>query len=114
MELKFSPSALTQLECIVGTLSNTSGFVLGREIGKIKIIEDLFPIHFDETNVDVLYPKIYSKMGDRLLGVFFNNSETFETPWFIEDVIIKIKFPQPEFFVYDAEKKYIPLQNIAV
>jgi len=114
MKIKFTPSARTQLELVIGTLSNETGFIFGREIGKIRIVEELFPINFDHTNVDMLYAKIYSKVGDRLMGVFFNNSDTFESDWFIEDVIIKVKYPQPEFYFYDLEKKYVPLPDISI
>jgi hypothetical protein len=114
MKIKFTPSARTQLELVIGTLSNDTGFIIGQEFGKIRLVEEMFPINFDESSVDSLYAKMYRKVGDRLMGVFFNNSEPFLSDWFIEDIIIKIKYPQPEFYFYEAEGKYILLSDITI
>jgi hypothetical protein len=112
MKITFTPAALRQLELVIGTLSNNTGFLIGSEIGKFKIIEELFPLNFDESSIDTIYSKMYSKVGDRLLGVFFNNNEPFFSDWFIEDIIINIKYPQPEFYFYDADRKLIPLTDV--
>jgi hypothetical protein len=114
MNIKFTPSARTQLELVIGTLSNDTGFIIGQEFGKIRLIEELFPINFDESSVDMLYAKMYSKHGDRLMGVFFNNSEPFLNDWFIEDIIIKIKYPQPEFYFYETPGQYVRLPGITI
>lgn len=114
MNIKFTPEAVTQLELVIGTLSNETGFLVGQNMGKIRVIESLFPINFDKRSVDVLYAKMYSKMGERLMGVFFNNSEPFDSDWFIEDIIIRIKYPHPEFYFYDIENKYNLLNDVEI
>ncbi len=114
MKIKFTPDALTRLELVIGMLSNDTGFLIGEEFGKIKLIEELFPINFDKDTIDMLYARMYSKVGDKLLGVFFNNSEPFLSDWFIEDIIIKIKYPQPEFYFYDADEKFVLLPDVTV
>lgn len=113
MKVRFTPRARTQLELVVGTMANETGFVTGHEIGKFKIIENVFPVNFTEESIDDIYSKMYSKIGDRLLGVFFNNREPFENDWFIEDVVIKIKYPQTRFFYYEAmdEPRFVPLED---
>ena len=111
---RLTPAALTRLELIIGTLSNETGFIIGQDIGKYKIIEDLFPINFDENSADMVYSKVYSKIGDKLLGVFFNNREPFPCDWFIEDIVINIKYPQPEFYFYHADEKYISLPEVTI
>lgn len=114
MKISFTPDALTQLELVIGTLSNDTGFLIGQDMGKIKIIQNLFPINFNENTIDMLYSKIYSKMNHRLMGVFFNNIEPFCSDWFIQDIVINIKYPQPRFYLYDIDKKYIHLPDITV
>lgn len=114
MNIKFTPEALTQLELVIGTLSNETGFLVGQNMGKIRVVESLFPINFDRGNLNMLYAKMYSKLGDRLMGVFFNNSEPFESDWFIEDIIIRIKYPQPEFYFYDIDNRYMLLTDVEI
>ncbi len=114
MKISFTPNALTQLELVIGTLSNDTGFLIGHDMGKIRIIENLFPINFDQQSIDVLYSKIFSKFSHKLLGVFFNNIEPFDSDWFIQDIMINIKYPQPRFYIYDIEKGYIPLADVII
>lgn len=111
---KFTPGTLTRLELIIGTLANETGFIIGQDIGKYKVIEDLFPLNFDENTIDMVYARVLSKVGDKLMGVFFNNREPFDSDWFIEDIIINIKYPQPEFYFYDVDKKYIRLPDVRI
>ena len=114
MKISFTPNALTQLELVIGTLSNDTGFLIGQDMGKIKIIENLFPINFDENSIDMMYSKIYSKVSHRLMGVFFNNIEPFNSDWFIQDIVINIKYPQPRFYIYDINEEYIPLSDVII
>jgi hypothetical protein len=109
-----TPAALTQLELISDTPANETGFIVGQDIGKYTLIEELFPIDFDESTIDRVYAAVYGKIGAKLLGVFFKNREPFYSDWFIEDIIIKIKYPQPEFYVYDVDKKYLRLPEVRV
>jgi len=114
VKVNLTPAALTQLELIIGTFANETGFIIGQDIGKYKVIEGLFPINFYEGTIDTVYPWVYSKINDKLMGVFFNNREPFSSDWFIEDIIIKIKYPQPEFYFYDVDKKYIRLPEVKI
>ncbi|NIM11024.1 MAG: hypothetical protein GTO45_03480 [Candidatus Aminicenantes bacterium] len=109
MKIKLTPAALMQMELVAGIHSNETGFIIGQRIGKHTIIENLFPVNFDENTIDDVYARIYNKLGDKLLGVFFNNKEPFFSDWFIEDMVIRIKSPQPEFYLYDADNQYIRL-----
>jgi hypothetical protein len=112
MKIKLTPAALTQMELVAGIHSHETGFILGQRIGKHTIIENLFPVNFDENTIDDVYAGIYDKYGDKLLGVFFNNKEPFLSDWFIEDMVIRIKSPQPEFYLYDANNRYIRLPDV--
>ena len=112
MKIKLIPTAAALLELIGDTRTNKTGFVIGQEIGKFRIIENLLPVNFDETTINEVYAKAYNKLGDKLIGVFFNHNETFDSDWFIENIIIKIKKPQPEFYLYDVNKKYTRLLEI--
>jgi hypothetical protein len=114
MNIKFTPPALAQLQLVMDALTDETGFLTGQSMGKIRIIESIFPARFDEKSIDELYAGIYRKMGDQLMGVFFNRREPFESDWFIEDIIIKIKDPQPEFYFYDVDHRYIPLPDVVL
>ncbi|UCH93707.1 MAG: hypothetical protein JSV88_26040 [Candidatus Aminicenantes bacterium] len=111
MKIRLTPTAMTQLELIADTMTNETGFIIGQDIGKFRIIENLLPINFNETTIDEVYAKTYSKIGDKLIGVFFNNCEPFLNDWFIENIIIKIKSAQPGFYLYDVNKKLIQLSD---
>ncbi|MCP4146711.1 MAG: hypothetical protein GY757_03080 [bacterium] len=92
MKINLSPEALLQLSVIsedcAGIVHN--GFILGSVMGKQIIIQQFFPINFNETTIDKIYPGLFDKMGERVLGVFFNNRPPFVNEWFNEDLILKI------------------------
>jgi hypothetical protein len=112
MKVRLTPTAAALLELIGETMTNKTGFVIGQDIGKFRIIEYLLPVNFDEISINEIYAKAYNKIGNKLVGVFFNHCETFDSDWFIENIIIKIKEPQPEFYLYDVNKKYTRLSEI--
>jgi hypothetical protein len=114
MKIKLTPAALTQMELMADIHSNETGFIIGQRIGKHTIIENLFPVNFDENTIDDVYARIYNKLGDKLLGVFFNKKEPFLSDWFIEDMVIQIKSPQPEFYLYNTDKRYIRLPEVKI
>jgi hypothetical protein len=111
MKIKVTQAARTQLALIADMLSTQTGFIMGQDIGKFRVIENLFPANFNETTIDEVYAKVYSKFGDKLTGVFFNNTEPFASDWFIGDTVIIIKYAQPEFFLFDADRKYVRLPD---
>lgn len=111
MKIRLTPTAAAQLE-LMGDMTNKTGFVMGQDIGKFRIIENLLPVNFDETTIDEVYAKTYNKIGDKLIGVFFNHCEPFFSDWFIENIIVKIKYPRPEFYLYDVKQKYTRLPDI--
>jgi len=112
MKIRLTPTAAVQIELLGDTMTNETGFVFGQDIGKFRIIENLLPVNFDETTIDEIYTKAYKKIGDKLIGVFFNHCDTFASDWFIENIIIKIKEPQPEFYLYDVNQKFTRLPDI--
>ncbi len=114
MKIRLIPTAAAQLELLGDTMTNETGFVIGQDIGKFRIIENLFPVNFDETTIDEIYTKAYKKIGDKLMGVFFNHCDAFANDWFIENIIIKIKEPQPEFYLYDVDQKFTRLSDIKI
>ena len=114
MKIRLTPTAAAQLELIGETMTNKTGFILGQDIGKFRIIENLLPVNFDETNIDEVYARVLNKIGDKLIGVFFNHCEAFASDWFIENTIIKIKEPQPEFYLCDVNNKYTRLPEITI
>jgi len=111
MKIDLTPAASRQAELIADMAVIETGFLMGSVLGKHIIVEQLFPVNFNEENIDEVYGKMIGKMGEKLLGVFFNNREPFPSDWFLEDVIIKINPPQrgPEFYVYDIEKNFVSL-----
>lgn len=115
MKINWTPFAYTQLELIdrIGTV--TSGFIIGRDIGKFKVIESLLPVNFDENSIGTVYKNIYERVGDQLLGVFLKDPLTLSIPcveWFIEDIVMKITFPEPEFYYCSVDKNLQPLKVI--
>ena len=111
MEINFTPEAKQQLDVMRDMDTVKNGFVMGRIIGKHYIIENFFPANFNEKNIQNVYHKIFTKMGEQLMGVFFNNREPFLSDWFLEDIIIKINSQnqQAEFYLYDSEKNFVSL-----
>ncbi len=109
MKISLTPNASTILELIAGSLTHETGFITGRDIGHFRIVENLIPINFNESAIDEVYSKAYRRLGDKLLGVFFNNRETFSSDWFIENIILKIKSSQPEFYLYGVDHKIHPV-----
>lgn len=114
MKIRLTPTAAAQLDLIGDTMTNETGFVIGQDIGKFRIIESLLPVNFGETTIDDVYAKAYEKIGDKLIGVFFNHCETFASDWFIENIIIKIKEPQPEFYLYNVNQRFTRLPDITI
>lgn len=115
MKINWTPFAYTQLELInrIGTV--TSGFIVGQDIGKFKTIENLLPVNFDENTIDAVYSSIYERIGDKLLGVFIKDPLLLPThcaDWFIEDIVMKIAFPNPEFYLFSLDKALHPLRII--
>lgn len=106
MKIDLTPAATRQTELIADMTVIETGFLIGGGIGKHIIVEQLFPVNFNEENISDIYGKMLEKMGIKLLGVFFNNIEPFHNDWFLEDVIIKINpLPShlpPEFFIMEA------------
>lgn len=112
MKIRLTPTAITQLGVINATTSNETGFIIGQDIGKFRIIEYLLPVNFNETTINEIYAKVYNETGGKLIGVFFNQCEPFFSDWFIEDIVMKIESPQPEFYLYNENKKYVRLADV--
>lgn len=113
MKINFTPDARLQFHLIQETPSIQNGFVVGQNIGKHLIIENIFPVNFNEKSIDSVYSLYYDEMGEKLAGVFFNNREPFLCDWFLEDIIIKITPQKQEVgvYLYDFEKKCISLME---
>ncbi len=111
MKIDLTPAAVRQSELIAEMDVIETGFLMGSVLGKHIIVEQLFPVNFNEGNIDEIYGKMVGNVGEKLLGVFFNNRAPFPSDWFLEDVIIKINplHRQPEFYVYDVEKNFVLL-----
>lgn len=113
MKIDLTPAAARQAELIADMAAIETGFLMGGVIGAHIVIEELFPVNFNEENIAEIYGKMFDKMGEKLLGVFFNNKAPFPSDWFLEDVIIKINplplHRQPEFYIYDVEKNFVSL-----
>ncbi len=109
MTIKFTPAAQQQLALVTQAPANPTGFIMGMAFGRFKIIDNVFPIHFDPSTINELYATMYSQIGNKLLGVFFNHSQPFLSDWFIEDIVLCIQDSPPRFYYYDAEKQFIPL-----
>ncbi|MCP4221331.1 MAG: hypothetical protein GY765_42290 [bacterium] len=90
MNINFTPEATRQLDMVKRTASITNGFVSGRVMGKLVLVEQLFPVNFDETDIEKIYPEMLETGGDTLLGVFFNNRPPFYCDWFREDIVIQL------------------------
>lgn len=106
MKIDLTPTAARQADLIADMTAIKTGFLMGCVLGKHVIVEQLFPVNFNDENIDEIYGKMFNKLGEKLLGVFFNNREPFPNDWFLEDVIIKINpLPThlpPELFIMEA------------
>ncbi len=105
MKIKFSSRANSQLSLFLDLGLRETGFVVGMDLGKYKIIESLIPISFNKKNICDIYRKIYNKIGNKLIGVFFFNKHIFLDDWFIEDIIIKVKDNDIKVFLYEINSK---------
>ncbi len=105
MKIRFSSRANSQLSLFFDLGLKETGFVVGKDLGKYKIIESLIPISFNKKNICGIYRKIYNKIGNRLMGVFFFNKYIFLDDWFIEDIIIKVKDNDIKVFLYKINSK---------
>lgn len=111
MKIDLTPTAAQQAELIAEMEVIKTGFLLGNIMGKHIIVEQLFPVNFNEGNINAIYGLMTNRLKGKLLGVFFNNMDLFPTDWFLEDVIIKINPPhrRPEFYIYDIDKNFVSL-----
>ena len=114
MKIRLTPTALAQLEWLAETGTNKTGFITGQGLGQFRIIETLFPINFNEANLDEICAKTYNKIGDKLLGVFFYRCEPFFCDWLIENLILKLTYPQLEFYLYEVNQRLKPLQEMTM
>ena len=114
MKIRLTPTALAQLEWLAETGTNQTGFISGQDLGNFRIIETLFPINFNPANLDEVYEKTYSKIGDKLLGVFFNRCEPFFSDWLVENLIMTLTYPQLEFYLYGVNQRLKPLQAMTL
>jgi len=105
MEVRFSSRANSQLSLFFDLGLKETGFLIGKDLGKYKIIESLIPIRFNKKNICDVYRKAYNRIGNRLMGVFFFNKLIFLDDWFIEDIIIKVKDNDIKVFLYEINSK---------
>jgi len=114
MKIRLTPEALKQLDLVINAFNEETGFMIGRNMGKIKIIETILPAGFKPGTLDDLYQKIYQTYGHRLMGVYFKNSDPINSDWFVEDIVLTITRGQPKFYRYDIdkEKKLYPLADV--
>lgn len=105
MEVRFSSRANFQLSLFFDLGLKETGFLVGKDLGKYKIIESLIPISFNKKNICDVYTKAYNRIGNRLMGVFFFNKLIFLDDWFIEDIIIKVKDNDIKVFLCEIDSK---------
>ena len=105
MEVRFSSRANSQLSLFFDLDLKETGFLVGKDLGKYKIIESLIPISFNKKNICDVYRKAYNRIGNKLMGVFFFNKYIFLDDWFIEDIIMKVKDNDIKFFLYEISSK---------
>lgn len=105
MKIEFNPIAQFQLNMIRDLDINGAGFIIGSMIGKYVIVENLFIVNFFKQNINSSYENIYSKIGDKLIGVFFCNKKMFFCDWFVEDLILQINNKKTDVFLYNFDKK---------
>lgn len=104
MEITLTTTAQTQLNLITEVASNGTGFLMGQDMGRFRIIESLLPVDFTEATIDDIYSRMVQKTGNKLLGVFFHNIKPFHNEWLWEDIILEIRNTEPLFYRYDPEK----------
>jgi hypothetical protein len=114
MKIRLTPTALAQLEWLAHTGTNKTGFITGQDLGNFRIIETLFPINFNPDNLEEVYEETYNQIDAKLLGVFFNRCEPFFSDWLMENLIMKLTYPQLEFYLYDVNRRLKPLQEMTI
>ena len=114
MKIRFTTEAQRQLELFLKLNSASTGFIVGRDIGKFKIIKNLFSAPFSRSSIDDVYREFLETIKDGLLGVFFMNRPLFLVDWFNEDIILEIKGQETKFFCcrFDPKKGRRELVNI--
>ena len=98
MKIHFTNRANSVLDLISELKSEKTGFILGVNLGNNKIIENILPLNFKESNVCHLYNTVYKKKGDSLLGLFFLNKNYFLSDCFFENIIMTINEGQKKVF----------------
>ena len=100
MKLVLTPTAHWQLRLMGDMDFSTTGFLLGSMLGRVIMIDTLFPLEFNKKNISRVYHRVFRETGDRLKGVFFVNKEIFLNDWFLENYIFTISGHENRIFFY--------------
>jgi hypothetical protein len=114
MKIEFSPTSRSQLDVLIETKSKETGFIFGFNMGQYKIIDSFFPLRFNRSSLNRIYPRIFNRFGDRLIGVFFINDPVFMSDWFLEQMIVEVRDQNTEIYMcrFDDgfhQKRLIPV-----
>jgi len=116
MKIEFSPKSRSQLDVLIELKSKETGFIFGFNTGQYKLIDSFFPIRFTKSSIKRIYPQIFNRFSDRLIGVFFINDPVFLSDWFLEQMIIDVQNQTPEIYLCrfddgDHQKRLIPVSE---
>lgn len=98
MKIRFASESRRQFNLFMNLDSRETGFIIGRVIGKNRIIKNFFPVRFHRRNINEVYKKFLSILGEEILGIFFINCRLFLSDWFCEDIILKIEAGDASFW----------------
>jgi hypothetical protein len=90
MDLVFSLSTRKKV-LVLRDLDRVSGFLIGLEAGETLIIDDLWNLELNSSNLSYYYPQLLSNFGNSLLGVFISGENYFLNEWFLGGFILELE-----------------------
>jgi hypothetical protein len=96
MNVQLTPAALKEISVLRSSGYKGAGFLLGSEIGRFIIIDQLLPLDFDRDSGGEAYRSICAGYRQRLRGVFFCRRRPFVLDWFWRDLVLVITGTQIE------------------
>jgi hypothetical protein len=116
MKIELSPKSLLQLEALENIQMKGSGFVFGFNAGQYRVIDEFFPVSFTSISINRIYPEIFERFRDRLIGVFFLNHRVFLSDWFLEQLVVDVQGKEMEYYLcrFDdglGKVRLVPVQD---
>lgn len=103
MICEWTPGIKSKLGALADSSAETTGFILGSQMGRIIIFEDILMIPFNQKNLKSMYRITMQRFGEKLLGVVFCNRNIFRQTWMKEELFIHIQNSHIDLYRYSSE-----------